>query len=141
MPFHRFEDIDANYLTPHLSTGKAPIIEGLGECYYPIIDKLDAPAASGNREGWIEGNRLAFGFIEYLSGYARPPAQAVHEEFIYVLSGGLDIRIGNESRSAGPGDVIEIPKGTKYGFTVTGEAPLRYALVRSTPYLEARIEA
>jgi mannose-6-phosphate isomerase-like protein (cupin superfamily) len=117
------------------------IIGGLGECYYPIIGALDAPAASGNRECWIEGERLAFGFFEYQSGYERPPAQAVHEEFIYVLSGGIDIRVDNENRDAGPGDVVEIPKGSDYGFTVTGEAPLRYAVVRSMPYLEARIDA
>ena len=28
MPFHRFEDFESNFLTPHLSTGKAPVIEG-----------------------------------------------------------------------------------------------------------------
>ena len=40
------------------------IIEGLGECYYPIVDFLDAPAASGHREHWVHGERLAFGFVE-----------------------------------------------------------------------------
>ena len=28
MPFHRFEDLAGNLFTPHLSTGKAPVIEG-----------------------------------------------------------------------------------------------------------------
>ena len=28
VPFHRFEDIESHYLTPHLSTGKAPVIDG-----------------------------------------------------------------------------------------------------------------
>ena len=28
MPFHRFEDIESRYLTPHLSTGTAPVIDG-----------------------------------------------------------------------------------------------------------------
>jgi hypothetical protein len=28
MPFHRFEQLESSYLTPHLSTGKAPVIEG-----------------------------------------------------------------------------------------------------------------
>ena len=28
MPFYRFEDLESHYLTPHLSTGKAPVIEG-----------------------------------------------------------------------------------------------------------------
>lgn len=117
------------------------IIDGLGECYYPIVDSLDAPAASGNRECWIEGERLAFGFFEYRPGYERPAAQAVHEEFMYVLSGGLDIRVDNETREAGPGDVIEIPRSAESGFTVAGDAPLRYAVVRSMPYLETRIDS
>ncbi len=28
MPFHRFEDFASKFLTPHVSTGKAPVIEG-----------------------------------------------------------------------------------------------------------------
>ena len=28
MPFYRFEDLGSHYLTPHLWTGKAPVIEG-----------------------------------------------------------------------------------------------------------------
>ena len=28
MPFYRFEDFESNSLTPDLSTGKAPVIEG-----------------------------------------------------------------------------------------------------------------
>ena len=80
MPFHRFENFESKFPTPHLSTGKAPVIEamsidevnrvhatgkwagkekepeksraiidGLGECYYPILEFLDAPSSSGNR--------------------------------------------------------------------------------------------
>ncbi|MBI2317450.1 MAG: hypothetical protein HYU75_10710, partial [Betaproteobacteria bacterium] len=33
MPFHRFEDFESSFLTPHLSTGKAPVIEG-GYLYF-----------------------------------------------------------------------------------------------------------
>jgi ethanolamine utilization protein EutQ (cupin superfamily) len=59
---------------------------------------------------------------------------------MYVLTGGLDIRVANESRVAEPGDVIEIPKGAEAGFNVTGETPVRYVVVRSMPYLESRID-
>ncbi len=116
------------------------ILEGLGECYYPIVDSLDAPAASANRVCLIEGERLAFGYFEYPAGYERPAGTAAHEEFMYVLSGGIDIQVADESRNAEPGDVIEIPKGSETGFKVTGGAPVRYAAVRSMPYLEMRID-
>ena len=116
------------------------IVDGLGDCYYPILASLEAPAASANRVCLIEGERLAFGFFECPPGYVRPRGKTAHEEFMYVLSGGLDIQVADESRSAEPGDVIEISKGAETGFKVTGGAPVRYAAVRSMPYLEMRID-
>jgi len=116
------------------------IVDGLGDCYYPILASLDAPVASANRVCLIEGERLAFGFFECPPGYMRPRGKTAHEEFMYVLSGGLDIQVADESRNAGPGDVIEIPKDSETGFKVTGETPVRYAAVRSMPYLEMRID-
>ena len=39
MPFHRFENFNSNYLTPHLSTGQAPVIEGK-YMYFCMLHKI-----------------------------------------------------------------------------------------------------
>lgn len=114
------------------------IVEGLGDCYYPILSALDAPAASTSRIAWIEGARLAFGFFEHPAGYARPPESSAHEEFIYVIGGELDIRVDNDRKRAGPGDIVEIPRGSETELSVTRST--RYAVVRSMPALESEIE-
>ncbi|MDH5747835.1 MAG: cupin domain-containing protein [Rhodospirillales bacterium] len=116
------------------------IIEGLNDCYYPIVDSLDAPPCSGNRISWVEGERLAFGFFEYPSGYRRPAEVCQHEEFMYVIGGGMDMRVDNDSQSIGPGHVVEAPKGAEREFTVTGEGNVRFVVVRSMAYLEEMID-
>ena len=117
------------------------IIEGLEECYYPILDSLDAPAASGNRVSWVEGERLAFGFFECAAGYRRAPENTEHEEFMYVLNGKIDMRVDNDRQDVGPGDVIEVPRGAEREFTVAADMPARYVVIKSMPYLEERIDA
>ena len=47
-------------------------------------------------------------------------------EMDYVLSGRLDIRIGGETVSAGPGELIYIPKNSSIQFSVTGHARFLY---------------
>ena len=44
----------------------------------------------------------------------------------YVISGRLDILIGGETVSAGPGEVIYIPKGSSIQFSVRGHARFLY---------------
>jgi quercetin dioxygenase-like cupin family protein len=115
------------------------IIEGLGECYYPILDSLEAPPASGHREHWTAGQRLAFGFVEAQAGEAEEQESAPHETFIYVLSGTLDAKVDGERRKAGPGDIIHIPKGASNRIA-TEEGSSRYCAVRSTSWLETTVD-
>lgn len=113
------------------------ILDGLGNCYYPMIDALDAPPASGHCERWVEGTNIAFGFVESPCGYVFEAPRALHEMFLYLLSGALDASVGGEKRRAEHGDVIRVPKGGAFQFEV-GDAA-RYAIVRSTPRLEREI--
>ena len=55
------------------------IIEGLGNCYYPMIESLDAPPASGHCERWVEGTHIAFGFVESPPGHVSEARRADHE--------------------------------------------------------------
>ena len=49
-----------------------------------------------------------------------------YDEMDYVISGRLDIRIGGQTVSAGPGELIYIPKGSAIQFSVTGHARFLY---------------
>ena len=49
-----------------------------------------------------------------------------YDEMDYVLSGRLDIRIGGETVSAGPGELLYIPKDSSIQFSVTGHARFLY---------------
>jgi quercetin dioxygenase-like cupin family protein len=115
------------------------IIDGLGVCYYPMIDSLEAPAASGHCERWIEGTNIAFGFVDSPPGRAAEATRAEHEMFLYVIAGGLDAQVGKKKLKVATGDVIHVPLGAAYRWTVSKGGAARYAAVRSTPKLEAAI--
>jgi len=116
------------------------IIEGLHTCFYPIIEALDAPQSSARRVNWIEGERLAFGFFEVPSGHDEPQSQAEHELFVYVLGGELDARCGAADKRVGAGDIIHVPRGEPWRLQVRSPFA-RYVMVRSTSWLEQRIES
>jgi quercetin dioxygenase-like cupin family protein len=116
------------------------IIEGLGTCYYPMIDALDAPAASGHCERWVEGTNIAFGFVESPPGHSAGEKRSAHEIFLYVISGAMEAKVGDKKQRAVAGDVVHVPRGAAYDWTVSKGEPVRYAVVRSTPRLEAVID-
>lgn len=116
------------------------IIEGLGNCFYPMVDGLDAPPSSGHHEHWIEGANLAFGYMESPPGHEKRCDAAPHEYFFYVIQGTLDVEVDGEKKHTGPGDVIHVPKGKPYGWTVAKGGNTRYAGVCSTPAVEEQID-
>lgn len=116
------------------------IIEGLGRCFYPMIEALDAPPVSAHAEQWVEGTNLAFGFVESPAGHSGASAAAEHELFAYVISGGLEAEVDGEKKRVLPGNVIHVPRGKAYRWVVAKGGNARYALVRSTPKLEAEID-
>lgn len=115
------------------------IIEGLNTCYYPLLESLDAPRCSARRVSWIEGERLAFGLFEVQAGQSDGEAASAHELFAYVLDGEIDARENGQNKVLGKGDVIHVPRGTGYSLQVRSPFA-RYAVVRSMPYLENRID-
>ena len=54
------------------------------------------------------------------------PRTLRYDEMDYVISGRLDVLIGGERVSAGPGEVIYIPKDSSIQFSVTGHARFLY---------------
>ena len=65
--------------------------------------------------------------------------RAEHEIFLYVIRGGLDAQVGRKKRKVGAGDVIHVPRGSSYQWTVRKGGPARYVAVHSTPRLDAAI--
>ena len=114
------------------------ILDGLGRCFYPMIDALDVQASSGHHEQWVEGTNLTFGFIESPRGHVEALASAPHEYFFYVIQGEMDADVAGEKKHVIEGDVVQIPRGAAYSLTITRGA--RYAGVKSTAIVESHID-
>ena len=115
------------------------IIDGVPDCYYPMIPGLDFPYRKGTQVTWIEGERSAFGFYELPHGYTESQDEADHEYIHYVVDGELTARVGNEEKTMGIGGIVEIPKGVNYTLSVAEGTPTRIAAVRSSSLLESKI--
>ena len=71
-----------------------------------------------------ESPRLGAGIMEMTD--TAFPWRLDYDEMDYVISGRLDILIGGERVSAGPGELIYIPRGSEIQFSVTGHARFLY---------------
>ncbi len=71
-----------------------------------------------------ESPRLGAGIMEMTDSTF--PWTLTYDEIDYVISGRLDILVRGEKVSAGPGEVICIPKGSEIQFSVTGHARFLY---------------
>ena len=115
------------------------IIEGLGDCYYPILDSFEEPRRGARRIHRIEGERLAFEFAELSPGYEIAEYESAHEKFIYVMNGQIHATIDRETKELGPGDIVQVGKGTRARLAIGDEA-VRYAAVESLPFLEDKVD-
>ena len=62
------------------------------------------------------------------------------DETFYVLEGDCTIRIGDETVIAGPGDFVNVPRGTVHSFRNDGEAPVRMVLTFTPSGMEGFFE-
>jgi mannose-6-phosphate isomerase-like protein (cupin superfamily) len=56
-----------------------------------------------------------------------------NEQLGYVVSGEVDVFIGNETYTLKPGDAYRIPGNTRHGFHVKTENPVEYIEVFTPP--------
>lgn len=110
-----------------------------GDSYFPMVDRLDNDPPSAKRSFWVEGERLAFGFLERPVGYTEGPAPSAHEQFVYIIAGDITASIGSEEKSVGPGDILHIPKDAETSLAV-GDTPARLAVFHPTENLEQILE-
>jgi quercetin dioxygenase-like cupin family protein len=82
MPFYRFEELPQEIISPHYSS------------------------AFG---GTVTGAKIEVGLYRMQAGTGADPHRHPNEQIIYVLSGRVWAKVGDEEAEVGPGGVIHIP--------------------------------
>jgi quercetin dioxygenase-like cupin family protein len=101
--FHRFEDIESHYLTPHLSTGKAPVIDGR----YMYFCLLHKNAGTGSE-------------LHY-----HP-----NELLIFPLRGKINAIVGKDRRIVSPGTFVHAPAYARHSMRATEEGHCQYLYIK-----------
>ncbi|MHB8773114.1 MAG: cupin domain-containing protein [Syntrophales bacterium] len=115
------------------------VVDGLHDCYYPLLASFTQPRCSAERTCTLRGERLAFGFCEVPQGEHAPAPGSGRELFVYLLAGEIDCRLDGEERRLAAGDVVHAPRGAACRLTVVS-AFARYVTVCPTAFLEQRID-
>lgn len=103
MPFYRFENIESHYLTPHLSTGKAPVIDG----QYMYFCLLHKNAGTGSE-------------LHY-----HP-----NELLIFPLRGKINAIVGKDRRIVSPGTFVHAPAFARHSMRATEDAHCQYLYIK-----------
>lgn len=103
MPFYRFEDFESRYLTPHLSTGQAPVIEGK-YMYFCLVHKN---AGTGSE-------------LHY-----HP-----NELLIFPLRGKINAIVGKDRRIVGPGTFVHAPAYARHSMKATEDGHCQYLYIK-----------
>ena len=103
MSFYRFEDRESNYLTPHLSTGKGPVIEGK----YMYFCLLHKPAGTGSE-------------LHY-----HP-----NELLIFPVRGKINAIVGKDRRIVSPGMFVHAPAYARHSMKATEDGPCQYLYIK-----------
>jgi quercetin dioxygenase-like cupin family protein len=62
----------------------------------------------------VHGEQLTLGVVEIDARAALPEHEHVSEQFGIVLQGSVDFRVGDETRTLGPGGIWRIPSGVPH---------------------------
>jgi len=112
----------------------------------PIITKQDVTPRAGSAPGLevsdlvdaVQGSQsLKIGELT-IAPNTRVPRH-IHpntEEAMIILEGTLDVVLGNQRMTVGPGDVVLAPAGTMHGFLNRTQEPARLLFVFPTQQVE-----
>ena len=127
MDKHKLEEIIRQVLLEHLGGGVQAV-------KVPALTVTEAHRMNTGNPGdkvytrdlftLEQSPRLGVGIMEMTD--TTFPWTLHYDEMDYVVSGRLDVLIGGEKISAGPGEVLYIPKGSAIRFSVTGHARFLY---------------
>ena len=87
MPFYRWDELKSEFMTPEYSPGKGPT---------------------------VQGDRILMARLFYPAGGKAQPHAHPNEQIIWVVNGRQRIRIGNEEKIMGPGEIVLIPANTEH---------------------------
>ena len=87
MPFFRWEELEADLITPKYSPARGP---------------------------FVQGEKIMMGCFFYPAGGDVKPHSHPNEQIVSMVTGKAKIRIGDEERIVGPGDVYMIPANTEH---------------------------
>lgn len=92
-----------------------------GHATYHLAGKADTPAGTAIMEVVVPPR--SFG--------APPHSHSREDEYFYVLEGEITILDGEQTRTAGPGSLIVLPRNNLHGFWNAGEVATRMLLMVS----------
>ena len=103
MPFYRFDEMESRYLTPHLSTGKAPV---------------------------IDGRYLYFCLLHKDAGTGSEPHYHPNELLIFPLRGKINAIVGRDRRIVTPGTFVHAPAYARHSMRATEDGPCQYLYIK-----------
>jgi quercetin dioxygenase-like cupin family protein len=103
MPFFRFEDYASNYLTPHLSTGKAPV---------------------------IEGNYMYFCLLHKNAGTGSELHYHPNELLIFPVRGKINAIVGTDRRIVSPGTFVHAPAYARHSMKAAEDGDCEYLYIK-----------
>ncbi len=116
------------------------IIDNVPDCFYPMTTSLQGAYRYGNRIEWIEGGRMAFGYME-ISSSNLLAGNGNSEHFFYVCDGILTCEVDGERRSISAGDIVQVPLSSSYRLAVEAGDKARLVGVKALPHLLERLDA
>ena len=86
-------------------------------------------------DGATTGDAFVVAETTLQQGGFAPPLHLHREiaEALYVLSGRLDLQVGDDHRIAVPGTFVGIPAGVAHTMSVAGEEPVKMLMILSNP--------
>lgn len=115
-----------------MSFGRVVVGPGAGERIWQLGNVFHVKATGDETAG-------AYALLEQECAGAPPPRHIHHdeEEAFYVISGTLEVHVGDDVIEAGAGSFCLVPRGTPHTFVSRGEEPARVLVLLSPPGFEA----
>ena len=127
MEKHKLEEIIRQVLLEHLGGGvqavKVPALT-VTEAHRMNTGNPGDKVYTRDLSTLEQSPRLGVGIMEMTD--TTFPWTLNYDEMDYVVEGRLDILCNGQKVSAGPGELIHIPKGSEIQFSVTGHARFLY---------------
>ena len=85
-------------------------------------------AANSERPAALNSERLVIHTNEYEVGgnAGHAHAHSNQEQAFYILEGKMEVTVGDDTYTAGPGDCVYLPRNVMHGHKNVGDVPLKF---------------